>query len=104
MPRHDLQQFASKGGVHRTTEHHGRPAASNISKSNPEATPPIRKGGRTKAFQEETIKVALFLPLDLAGTLKAIAARRRLTPSLVVAEWIQKAETQETTARGQQTL
>jgi predicted transcriptional regulator len=61
-----------------------------------------RKGGRPKAFDEETVKVALFLPPDLVGTLKALAARRRLTPSLVVAEWIEKAEVREAIARGRQ--
>jgi predicted transcriptional regulator len=102
MPRHDLQQFASKGGVHRTTEHHGRPAANETPEPIPEAPPSTRKGGRPKAFEEETVKVALFLPPDLAGTLKALAARHRLTPSLVVAEWIQKAEVREAIARGRQ--
>lgn len=103
MPRHDLQQFASKGCVHRATEHHGRPAASGDPE--PKAETPTststRKGGRPKAFDEETVKVALFLPPDLAGTLKSLAARHRLTPSLVVAEWIQKAEVREAIARGQ---
>jgi predicted transcriptional regulator len=61
-----------------------------------------RKGGRAKAFDEETVKVALFLPPDLVGTLKALAARRRLTPSLVVAEWIERAEVREAIARGRQ--
>ena len=59
-----------------------------------------RKGGRPKAFDGETTKVALFLPPDLAGTLKALAARQRLTPSLVVAAWIQEAEVREAIARG----
>ena len=63
---------------------------------------PERKGGRPRAFDEETVKVALFLPPDLVGTLKAVAARRRLTPSLVVAEWIEKAEIREAIARGRQ--
>ncbi len=61
-----------------------------------------RQGGRPKAFQGETVKVALFLPPDLAGELKAFAARHRQTPSLVVAEWIQNAEVRETIARGRQ--
>lgn len=61
-----------------------------------------RRGGRAKAFDEETVKVALFLPPDLVGTLKALAARRRLTPSLVVAQWIEQAEVRDAIARGRQ--
>ena len=68
----------------------------------PESPAPRRQGGRQKAFQEETVKVALFLPPDLAGSLKAFAARHRQTPSLVVADWIQIAEVREAIARGRQ--
>ena len=64
------------------------------------AIPAIRRGGRAKAFSEDTVKVALFLPPELAGSLKAFAARHRQTPSLVVADWIQKAEIQEAIAKG----
>jgi predicted transcriptional regulator len=46
--------------------------------------------------------VALFLPPDLAGSLKAFAARHRQTPSLVVADWIQIAEVREALAKGRQ--
>ena len=63
---------------------------------------PRRQGGRQKAFQGETVKVALFLPPDLAGDLKAFAARHRQTPSLVVADWIQNAEVREAIARGRE--
>lgn len=62
----------------------------------------VRKGGRPKAFEEDTVKVALFLPPGLAATLKALAARRRLTPSLVVAEWIQVADLRDAVERGRQ--
>lgn len=62
--------------------------------------PPRRRGGRPKAFAEETVKVALFLPPEIAGNLKAIAARQRQTPSLVVANWIHNAEIQDAIARG----
>lgn len=81
MPRHDIQQVKAAS--------EGKPSIA-------------RKGGRPKAFSEDTVKVALFLPPDLIGTLKALAARRRLTPSLVVAEWIEKAEIREAIARGMQ--
>ncbi len=70
----------------------------------PEPPAPRRQGGRPKAFQEETVKVALFLPPDLAGSLKAFAARHRQTPSLVVADWIQIAEVREAIARERQTF
>ncbi len=63
---------------------------------------PQRRGGRPKAFEGETVKVALFLPPDLAGTLKAFAAKHRQTPSLVVAKWIQGAEVREAIAQGRQ--
>jgi predicted transcriptional regulator len=63
---------------------------------------PRRQGGRPKAFQGETVKVALFLPPDLAGDLKAFAARHRQTPSRVVADWIQNAEVREAIARGRE--
>jgi predicted transcriptional regulator len=63
---------------------------------------PQRQGGRPKSFQGETVKVALFLPPDLAGELKAFAARHRQTPSLVVADWLQRAEVHEAIARGQE--
>ncbi len=82
MTRHDIQRIKSDSET---------------------VTPSVtRKGGRPKAFTEDTVKVALFLPPDLIGTLKALAARRRLTPSLVVAEWIEKAEIREAIARGLQ--
>jgi len=68
--------------------------------ANPES--PRRQGGRPKAFQGETVKVALFLPPDLAGDLKAFAARHRQTPSLVVADWIKHAEVQEAISRGRE--
>jgi len=55
-----------------------------------------------KAFEGETVKVALFLPPDLAGTLKAFAAKHRQTPSNVVAEWIQGAEVREAIAQGRE--
>ncbi|WP_316411980.1 hypothetical protein [Mesoterricola silvestris] len=48
------------------------------------------------------MKVALFLPPDLAGELKAFAARHRQTPSLVVADWLQQAEVREAIARGRE--
>jgi predicted transcriptional regulator len=70
--------------------------------TNVEAPPVKRQGGRQKAFQEETIKVALFLPPDLAGRLKAFAVRHRQSPSLAVAAWIQEAEVREAIARGRE--
>ena len=70
--------------------------------SNTKPELPRRKGGRQKAFQGETVKVALFLPPDLAGDLKAFAARHRQTPSLVVADWIQNAKVREAIARGRE--
>ncbi|MDP2877573.1 MAG: hypothetical protein Q8O00_15400 [Holophaga sp.] len=63
---------------------------------------PSRRGGRPRAFEGETVKVALFLPPDLAGTLKAFAAKHHQTPSNLVAEWIQGAELQEAIAQGRQ--
>lgn len=53
---------------------------------------PSRRGGRPKSFEEATVKVALFLPSELAGTLKAFAAMHGQTPSQVVARWIEGAE------------
>jgi predicted transcriptional regulator len=81
-----------------------RPLASrpSIAKAQESSSSVVRKGGRPKAFEGETVKIALFLPPDLAGTLKAFAARRRLTPSLVVADWIQVAEVREALDRGRQ--
>ena len=95
MPRQDLQPAANPGGE--------RPVLPEV-RAEPLLDPAggNRKGGRQKAFAEETVKVALFLPPELIGTLKALAARRRLTPSLVVAEWIEKAEIHEAIARGRQ--
>ncbi len=68
----------------------------------PETRP--RQGGRSKSFQGETVKVALFLPPNLAGELKAFAARHRLTPSLVVADWLRDAEIREAIARGREAI
>ncbi len=70
----------------------------------PKAQPSARqhRGGRPKAFAGETVKVALFLPPDLAVTLKAFAAKHRQTPSNVVAEWIQGAEVREAIAQGRE--
>jgi predicted transcriptional regulator len=91
MPRKDLDPVTGKEESPRATQSLGQfPAI------------PAHKGGRPKAFAEATIKVALFLPPDLAGTLKALAAKHRVTPSLVVADWIQKAEVQEAIAQGRQ--
>lgn len=66
----------------------------------PEPPPSLRKGGRAKAFEGETVKVALFLPPELAGALKAFATRQRRTPSLVIAAWIQEAEVREALEKG----
>ena len=66
----------------------------------PDQDRPVRRGGRPKAFEEETVKVALFLPLELAGGLKAMAARHRQTPSLLVADWLRQAEILDAIARG----
>lgn len=102
-PRLDAKAFAQKGALHRTTEHLGRPAAQTVHETEPsKATDPTRRGGRPRAFDGETVKVALFLPPDLAGDLKAYAARQRQTPSALVADWIHKAELSEAIARGRQ--
>jgi len=71
-----------------------------VSKTQPST--PLRRGGRPKAFEGETVKIALFLPPELAGTLKAFAAKHRQTPSNVVAEWIQGAEVREAIAQGRE--
>ena len=63
---------------------------------------PARKGGRPRAFAGDTVKVALFLPPEMAGALKALAARQQSTPSLVVADWIQQAEVRGAIAQGRQ--
>ena len=68
----------------------------------PHQLPTARRGGRPKAFAEATVKVALFLPPELAGSLKAFAARHRQTPSLAVAQWIRAAEIQEAIAKGRE--
>ncbi|WLT33353.1 hypothetical protein [Geothrix sp. PMB-07] len=95
-PRMDVRAFAKKGASHRSEEHMGRqpgfqePEA--IAPSGPKSqvdSATVRRGGRKRAF-EETVKVSLFLPPDVAGDLKALAAQRRLTPSQLVAEWTQK--------------
>ena len=70
----------------------------------PQARVEPRRGGRVKAFEGETVKVALFLPPDLAGDLKAFAAKRHQTPSLLVAEWIRVAEVREAIAKGRQSF
>ena len=80
----------------------GAPPAGKSSPPSPGLQVPVRKGGRAKAFEGETVKVALFLPPELAGMLKAFAARHRLTPSLAVADWIQEAEVREALDRGRQ--
>lgn len=50
-----------------------------------------KKGGRPKPFGGvETIKVALFLPEEMAAKLKAAAASRRKTISETVAELLDK--------------
>jgi len=67
-----------------------------------EAEPIQRQGGRRRSFPGETVKVALFLPPDLAGELKAIAARRHQTPSLLVAEWLRVAEIRDAIAKGRE--
>jgi len=74
------------------------------SAANAQPSAPGRRGGRPRAFEGETVKVALFLPPDLAGTLKAFAAKHHQTPSNVVAEWIQGAEIKEAIAQGRQTF
>lgn len=69
----------------------------------PPTSDPVRsasRGGRPRAFEEDTVKVALFLPPDLAWNLKALAARHRVTPSLMVAEWLRQAEIREEIAQG----
>lgn len=66
------------------------------------SSPAPRRGGRPKAFEGETVKVALFLPPELAGTLKALAAKHHQTPSNIVAEWIQGAEVREAMAQGRE--
>ena len=48
------------------------------SAANAQPSAPGRRGGRPRAFEGETVKVALFLPPDLAGTLKAFAAKHHL--------------------------
>lgn len=73
---------------------------STVAKPQPSA--PQHRGGRPKAFEGETVKVALFLPPDLAATLKAFAAKNRQTPSNVVADWIQGAEVREAIAQGRE--
>jgi predicted transcriptional regulator len=78
------------------------PSADLMPEAAPESLPASRRGGRPKAFEGETVKVALFLPPELAGILKALAAREQSTPSLMVAGWIQKAEVREAIARGRQ--
>ncbi len=65
-------------------------------------SPAPRRGGRPKAFEGETVKVALFLPPELAGTLKALAAKHHQTPSNLVAEWIRGAEVREAIAQGRE--
>ncbi len=66
------------------------------------SSPAPRRGGRPKAFEGETVKVALFLPPELAGTLKALAAKHHQTPSNLVAEWIRSAEVREAMAQGRE--
>jgi len=101
MPRHHPYPAGSKPDDDRVAE---EPMAYAIEPPvDAAAAPvPVRKGGRPKAFEEDTVKVALFLPPGLAGTLKALAARRRLTPSLVVAEWIRAADLRDALERGRQ--
>lgn len=102
-PRLDAKAFAQKGALHRTTAHLERTAAQSTHETKPsKAIEPTRRGGRPRAFEGETVKVALFLPPDLAGDLKAYAARQRQTPSALVADWIHKAELFEAIARVRQ--
>ena len=96
MPRRDLQPLADRVAEPSGAEYGSTRAPLPVAG----VVLPARKGGRAKAFQGETVKVALFLPPDLAGNLKALAARHRVTPSLVVADWIQAAEVREALARG----
>jgi hypothetical protein len=95
-PRMDVRAFAKKGASHRAEEHVGRQPAdpSPVNAPLPGSTSQsgissARRGGRKRAF-EETVKVSLFLPPEVAGELKAMAAQRRLTPSQLVAEWTEK--------------
>lgn len=95
-PRLDVRAFAKKGASHRSEEHIGRQSRDQEAAITPlPDSPPqadgstVRRGGRKRAF-EETVKVSLFLPPDVAGDLKAMAAQRRLTPSQLVAEWTEK--------------
>lgn len=67
-----------------------------------EAEPVPRRGGRRRSFAGETVKVALFLPPDLASELRAFAARHRQTPSLLVAEWLRIAEIRDAISRGRE--
>jgi len=58
----------------------------------PAPLPSPRKGGRRRSFEEATVKLALFLPPDLAATLKAFAALTGQTPSQAVARWLEGPE------------
>lgn len=95
-PRMDVRAFAKKGASHRSEEHLVRQPAAPAPPSAPlpdsktqSEISTARRGGRKRAF-EETVKVSLFLPPEVAGELKALAAQRRLTPSQLVAEWTEK--------------
>ena len=88
-PKLNLDAFAGDGSGHRV-EAKPAPRAHQVTLDERihEAT---RKGGRKAAFEgEETVKVALFLPLDLAAELKSRAARQSMTPSALVATWLKQ--------------
>lgn len=94
-PLLDLTSFAREGAGFREEQLPPAPAPRpsqshqvTLEEAIAEAKARTRKGGRKPAFEGDLIKVALFLPPDVAAELKAAAAKRHFTPSQLVALWV----------------
>lgn len=64
------------------------PTGKTPARSGSDLVKPKRSGGRKAAFEGTTVKVALFLPPGLAAELRSRSARFSMTPSQVVAHWV----------------
>lgn len=84
--RMNLAAFATEGSGHRQ----GHQVTLDEAIAEVAKAEEKRRGGRKAAFAGETVKVALFLPPDVAALLKVRAAESRMTPSALVAKWLSR--------------
>lgn len=77
--------FAMGGAEHREQEHIPRVEPARKAKETPR-----RQGGRPKSFDCETERIPVLLPTELAHKLKLAALNRKMTPSQIVAELLER--------------